>query len=474
MAGSVSRTYDNDFRLTSRSVNGGNTISFGYDNDSLLTSVGAETLTYDPANGLLTGTTLGVVTDGFTYNGFADVDIYTASVNASAVFSTSFVRDKLGRITQKTETVQGVTHVFDYSYDTAGRLTNVDRDSLPFASYTYDSNGNRLNNGAVYDDQDRLLSQGTATYTYTANGELLTKNDGGQTTYNYDVLGNLISVTLPDATLIEYIIDGRNRRVGKKVNGTLERAWLYKDGLNPVAELDGTETVVARFIYASRANVPDFAIKGGVTYRIISDHLGSPHLVVDTAIGTVIQSMDYDEWGNVIADTNPEFQPFGFVGGLYDTDTKLVRFGARDYDAETGRWTSKDPIRFDGEDTNLYGYTFNDPVNFIDLEGFFPKRSTTIDLAIQRAIQQGNIAELKTLLEVAGTQGQQTLIREAIKRLSTTADDFIGKFCKGSINEVFPGEFRKKTIAEIIKEANKGNARARTAKKLLDREKFRK
>ena len=41
-------------------------------------------------------------------------------------------------------------------------------------------------------------------------------------------------------------------------------------------------------------------------------------------------------------DTNPGFQPFGFAGGLYDPDTGLVRFGARDYDAETGRWTSKE------------------------------------------------------------------------------------------------------------------------------------
>ena len=137
----------------------------------MLTSTGAETLTYDPANGLLTGTTLGVVTDSLTYNGFAEADSYTANINASTIFTTSFMRDKLGRISQKTETVQGVTHVFDYTYDTAGRLTNVDRDSLPFVSYTYDSNGNRLNNGAVYDDQDRLLSQGSATYTYAAQVE---------------------------------------------------------------------------------------------------------------------------------------------------------------------------------------------------------------------------------------------------------------------------------------------------------------
>ena len=49
--------------------------------------------------------------------------------------------------------------------------------------------------------------------------------------------------------------------------------------------------------------------------------------------------------------------------------TQLVRFGARDYDPETGRWTSKDPIGFAGGDTNLYGYVLNDPVNFVDPQG---------------------------------------------------------------------------------------------------------
>ncbi|MGE0761865.1 MAG: RHS repeat-associated core domain-containing protein [Bdellovibrionales bacterium] len=42
------------------------------------------------------------------------------------------------------------------------------------------------------------------------------------------------------------------------------------------------------------------------------------------------------------------------------------------YDAETGRWLSKDPILFAGQQTNLYGYTFNDPVNFIDSDGRNP------------------------------------------------------------------------------------------------------
>ncbi len=144
------------------------------------------------------------------------------------------------------------------------------------------------------------------------------------------------------------------------------RGFLYQDQLKPIAELDGNGTVVSRFVYATAANVPDFMIKGGVTYRIIKDHLGSPRLVVDIATNTVIQSLSYDVWGKVIQDSNPGFQPFGFAGGLYDRDTQLVRFGARDYDAETGRWTAKDPILFAGGDTNLYTYVFNNSLKYID------------------------------------------------------------------------------------------------------------
>jgi RHS repeat-associated protein len=62
-------------------------------------------------------------------------------------------------------------------------------------------------------------------------------------------------------------------------------------------------------------------------------------------------------------------QPFGFAGGLWDRDTGLVRFGARDYDPQVGRWISKDPSRFHGGDTNLYVYAGNDPVDKVDLSG---------------------------------------------------------------------------------------------------------
>jgi RHS repeat-associated protein len=136
-----------------------------------------------------------------------------------------------------------------------------------------------------------------------------------------------------------------------------------------VAELDGSGAVVARFVYGSRPNVPDYLVKGGVTYRILSDHLGSVRLVVDASTGAVAQRIDYDEFGRVLLDTNPGFQPFGFAGGIDDRDVALVRFGARDYDAVSGRWTAKDRFGFRGWQENLYAYSAIDPINFIDRTG---------------------------------------------------------------------------------------------------------
>lgn len=376
MAGSVSRAYDNDFRIASESINGANSIALGYDLDGLLVTAGALQVQRNAQNGLLTGTTLGNVTETFTYTAFGELASYSAAYGGATILSEQYTgRDALGRITDRTETIGGVTATHSYTYNSVGRLTELKIDGTAVSSYTYDANGNRLTGPGVvtpatYDAQDRLIQYGSATFAYSSNGELQSKTVSGQTrTYDYDVLGNLRNATLPGGVTIAYVIDGQNRRVGKKVNGTLVQGFLYKDALNPIAELDGNNAIVSRFVYASRDNVPDYMVKGGVTYRIIADHLGSPRLVVDVSTGTIAQRMDYDEFGNVITDTNPGFQPFGFAAGLYDRDTGLVRFGARDYDPTTGRWTAKDPIRFAGGDPNLYGYVFNDPVNFRDPSG---------------------------------------------------------------------------------------------------------
>lgn len=71
-----------------------------------------------------------------------------------------------------------------------------------------------------------------------------------------------VGITLPDGTQVGYTIDGRNRQIGKKVNGNLVQRFLYSGQLNPVAELDGSGQIVSRFVYGSRFNVPDYLIKG--------------------------------------------------------------------------------------------------------------------------------------------------------------------------------------------------------------------
>ena len=164
------------------------------------------------------------------------------------------------------------------------------------------------------------------------------------------------------------MIDGQNRRIGKKVNGTLVQGFLYKDQLNPVAELDSQGNIVSRFVYGSKLFVPDYMVKAGKTYRIISDHLGSVRLVVDSVTGIIAQRLDYDSFGNILSDTNPAFQPFGFAGGIYDVHLSITRFGARDYDASIGRWLTKDPIGLVGG-LNTYVYAMGNPVMYIDPNG---------------------------------------------------------------------------------------------------------
>ena len=65
----------------------------------------------------------------------------------------------------------------------------------------------------------------------------------------------------------------------------------------------------------------------------------------------------------------PRLIPISFAGGLLDPDTGFIRFGARDYDPALGRWTDADPVRFAGQDANLYRYAAADPVNRTDRRG---------------------------------------------------------------------------------------------------------
>jgi RHS repeat-associated protein len=129
---------------------------------------------------------------------------------------------------------------------------------------------------------------------------------------------------------------------------------------------------VSIFVYGTHVNVPELVVKGGATYRIVHDHLGSPRLLIDQSTGAVIQRMDYDEWGQIVLDTNPGFQPFGFAGGTYDNQTGLTWFGARGYEPVLGRWLTKDAVGFAAPGWNLYDYILGDPINSFEPSGLCP------------------------------------------------------------------------------------------------------
>ena len=396
VAGSVSWTYDDRHRVETESVNGGETITIGYDADGNVEGVGDLDLELDPDNGELVGTTLQSVTSAHDANAFGEPSAITFEHNASPLYEVTFERDEVGRIHTKTEVRDldlggsAETIVRCYEYDLVGRLVDVydaaDSNGCTGSlveHYGYDDNGNReeVTNDATYlvsgdidvDDQDRLIDYGPISFTYTANGEVDTRVQGANTTdYDYDVSGNLVHVDLPDGTAIDYIYDARGRRIGKQVDGALQYGLLYGDQLNPVAQLDAMGAIQWRFVYGTRPNVPDYMVAasgGGTAYRFVTDQLGSVVAVVDAFTGIAVQELRYDSFGRVLLDTNEGFQPFGFAGGIYDPDTAWVLFGARDYRPEVGAWSAPDPTGFGGVDANLYRYAFADPVNLVDPVG---------------------------------------------------------------------------------------------------------
>jgi RHS repeat-associated protein len=368
--GSIRYSYENNFRLSSIATGAFPPVSIQYDGDGLLKVAGQEIIERDTSTGFVTGTRNGLLSESKTFDQLGNLSSDHYSFSGKMLFGTHLMRDKIGRIVSRSETLaNGTSHRFDYRYDRGGRLRFVYKNGAATAEYLYDANGNRSR--TTTDEQDRLLKTESAQYAYTDNGSLQAKKDmNGITHYAYDSFGNLKSVTTPTEK-IDYLVDGKNRRVGKKINGVLKQGFLYQSQLQIAAEVDASGNVLKQFVYSAKPNVPDYMITRDGTYAIISDHLGSPRMIVDVSSGAIKQEIDYDEFGRVLRNTNPDFVPFGFAGGLSDQDTGLVHFGARDYDPEIGRWTSKDPILFGGGDTNLYGYVMNDPINFIDPVGLW-------------------------------------------------------------------------------------------------------
>ena len=377
--GSVSVKLDANGRVTREDVDGAQGLDFAYDEAGNLTGIGPLSLTRDGATGLVTREALGAVEtqQAFDRNGLLSRSTTTA--NGKVLLDDRYTRDTFGRIKSVTEVgSNGKTSSTEYSYDRADRLASVRVDGRVVETDTYDPAGNRISVArasgdvtAKFDVRNRALTWGGTQYSWAPDGALASRADaGGATTFAYDDFGALRGATLADGRAIKYLVDADGRRVGREIGGNLVAEYLYRLDGSIAAEADSAGKVTSRFGYDDRGHLA-FVVRDGVTYRVITDAVGSPRLIIDSRSGTLAEEISYDAWGNVVQDTAPGFSPVGFAGGLRDTDTGLVRFGARDYDPVTGRWTAADPIRFDGGDSNLYGYAGSDPVNAVDRSGLF-------------------------------------------------------------------------------------------------------
>lgn len=377
ITGSVSLELDADGRTARESVNGAHDLTFSYDAAGNLTAVGGLGLKLDQESGLVTSSTLGVVENKQQFDANGLLVRSTTMLSGKSILDLRYARDALGRIKSVSETTRdGKTSTTEYCYDRADRLASVRSNGRTVETDTYDAAGNRIkvvNSGGVinasYDDRDRLLRVGATQYSWMPDGTLAgVAQNGRATALVYDDFGALRQASLPDGRKIHYLIDADGRRVGREVDGKLVATYLYRPDGSLAAETDSTGKIVLRFGYDDVGHLA-LVERSGVTYRVITDQLGSPRAIIDSRTGSIADQIAYDAWGNATYESAPGFVPIGFAGGLRDPDTGLIRFGARDYDPQTGRWTASDPIRFKGGDANLYRYAASDPINRIDRTG---------------------------------------------------------------------------------------------------------
>lgn len=95
-----------------------------------------------------------------------------------------------------------------------------------------------------------------------------------------------------------------------------------------------------------------------------ADALGSVQKHTSAA-GAVVQTIEYDAWGNALSGTPGAY---GFTSREPDLETGLQYYRARYYDARAGRFLSEDPIGLRGG-INRLAYVSGRPTFFRDVTG---------------------------------------------------------------------------------------------------------
>ena len=88
--------------------------------------------------------------------------------------------------------------------------------------------------------------------------------------------------------------------------------------------------------------------------------------MVDQA-GNVEEVNHYYPFGGMFANGN--VQPYKYNGKEYDKDSKWYDYGARNYDAAVGRFTTNDRFADKYYSQSPYQYAENNPIRNIDVNG---------------------------------------------------------------------------------------------------------
>ena len=367
----LTNTYNALSERTALADSLGGSQSYAYDGASRLTRLTTPAsvvvdLAYDPAGRLTQITRPNGVNTTIGYDPTGR--LATLTHGAPPVASFTYGYDLVGNITSIAE----LTQTRAFAYDALERVIAGGLDGLT-ESYSYDALGNRVSShlsaSHVTDAANRLLEDDDFTYSYDANGNLTSKTakaGGDVTTYTYNAQDQLTQIDLPGGSVALYAYDALGRRIQKDVDGTVT-TYVY-DGEDIVLEFDGTATLQARYGHGDRTDQPLVMARGGQSYHYHSDHLGSVRALTNSA-GAVVNSADYDAYGNRETVNETVASPYGFTGREFDPESGLTYYRARYYDPNTGRFLTEDPIGFAARDANLYRYVFNNPIKFSDPTG---------------------------------------------------------------------------------------------------------
>jgi RHS repeat-associated protein len=251
------------------------------------------------------------------------------------------------------------------------RLTAADYSNNDYYHYTYDAVGNRLTqanmvNGLsstvsyVYDDANRLTSVNGVTYTWDNNGNLL--NDGVNT-YTYNAANQLKTMTSPSVNA-SYAYNGMGDRLQQVHNGGTTNFMMdYNAGLTQVLN-DGTNN----YIYG---NGRIAQVNTGTEY-FLGDALGSVRQLTNSS-GAITYASAYDPYGVTTQTHGAAQTTYGFTGEYTSND--LVYLRARMYAPGMGRFLTRDtwdgnvnqPMSF-----NRWNYVYANPTNLTDPSGLCP------------------------------------------------------------------------------------------------------